>query len=205
MKAKTRKDTGGTLIALRRVEGLPSEMSDEALLAACALGDSAALGALYDRLMPHLWRFLSRMTGERVPELEDLVQATFVAVHRSAPSYRGTASVRTWVFAIASNVTRRHLRDEVRRRSAFDRLAKLPPIPTGRPDESVEQQQLVHRMRQALSALPHDLRVSLVMCDLEGIPGRDAAAVLAIPQGTLYRRVHEARMALRALVEEGPL
>jgi RNA polymerase sigma-70 factor (ECF subfamily) len=205
MNAKTRKDPGGKLIALRRVEGLPSEMSDEALLAACALGDSAALGALYDRLAPHLWRFLSRMTGQRVAELEDLVQATFVAVHRSAPSYRGTASVRTWVFAIASNVTRRHLRDEVRRRSAFERLAKLPPVPAGRPDESVEQQQLIYRMREALSALPYRLRISLVMCDLEGIPGRDAAAVLAIPEGTLYRRVHEARIALRALVEDGQL
>jgi DNA-directed RNA polymerase specialized sigma24 family protein len=42
-----------------------------------------------------------------------------------------------------------------------------------------------------------------VMCDLEDIPGREAAAVLAIPEGTLYRRVHEARRALRALVEEG--
>ena len=202
MNAKTRKETGGKLIALRRVEGLPSEMSDEALLAACALGDSAALGALYDRLTPHLWRFLSRLSGERAAELEDLVQATFVAVHRAAPSYRGTASVRTWVFAIASNVTRRHLRDEVRRRSAFERLAKVPAVPPGRPDESVEQQQLVQRMRVALSALPHDLRVSLVMCDLEGIPGKEAASVLAIPMGTLYRRVHEARLALRALVEE---
>ena len=36
------------MVPLRRVEGLPNEMSDEALLAACALGDSAALGALYD-------------------------------------------------------------------------------------------------------------------------------------------------------------
>jgi DNA-directed RNA polymerase specialized sigma24 family protein len=41
------------------------------------------------------------------------------------------------------------------------------------------------------------------MCDLEDIPGRDAAFVLDIPAGTLYRRVHEARHALRTLVEEG--
>ena len=130
------------------------------------------------------------------------MQATFVAVHRSAASFRGNASVRTWVFAIASNVTRRYLRDQVRRRSAFDRLARQPITPVARPDESVEQQQLVRRMRAALTALPHDLRVTLVMCDLEEIPGREAAAVLAIPEGTLYRRVHEARRALRALVEE---
>lgn len=204
MSPKTTKSPFGQLLALHRVEGLPSEMSDEALLAACALGDSAALGALYDRLTPHLWRFLSRLAGGRSEELEDLVQATFMAVHRAASSFKGTASVRTWVFAIASNVTRRYLRDEVRRRSAFDRLAVLPGAPVGRPDESVEQQQLMDRLRGALSALPHDLRVTLVMCDLEDIPGREAAIALAIPEGTLYRRVHEARRALRALVEEEP-
>ena len=59
------------------------------------------------------------------------------------------------------------------------------------------------RMREALSALPHDLRVALVMCDLEDIPGREAAAVLQIPEGTLYRRVHEARRALGALGRGG--
>lgn len=202
MNTKARKNTDGKLIALRRVEGVPSEMSDEALLAACALGDSAALGALYDRLTPHVWRFLSRMAGDRVAELEDLVQATFIAVHRSAANFRGSASVRTWVFAIASNVTRRHLRDELRRKAALERLSKLPVSPQG-PDESVEQEQLLRRMRDALSALPYHLRVSLVMCELEGIPGREAASVLSIPTGTLYRRVHEARQALRTLVEEG--
>ena len=193
----------GKLVPLRRVDGLPAEMSDEALLAACALGDRAALGALYDRLSPHVWRFLSRMAGNQVEELEDLVQATFIAIHASAASFKGTALVRTWVFAIAANVTRRHVRNEVRRRSALERLSKLPTQPAGRPDDSVEQQQLVLRMREALSALPHDLRVALVMCDLEDISGREAAAVLQIPEGTLYRRVHEARRALGALVEEG--
>ena len=193
------------LVPLRRVDGLPAEMSDEALLAACALGDRAALGALYDRLSPHVWRFLSRMAGNRVEELEDLVQATFMAIHASAATFKGTALVRTWVFAIAANVTRRHVRDEVRRRAALERLSKLPVPPAGRPDESVEQQQLMLRMREALSALPHDLRVALVMCDLEDIAGREAAAVLQVPEGTLYRRVHEARRALRGLVEEGRL
>ncbi len=61
----------GKLVPLRRVDGLPVEMSDEALLAACALGDGAALGALYDCLSPHVWRFLSRMAGNQVEELED--------------------------------------------------------------------------------------------------------------------------------------
>ena len=193
----------GRLVPLRRVDASPAEISDEGLLAACALGDRAALGALYDRLSPHVWRFLSRTASNQIEELEDLVQATFIAVHASAATFKGTALVRTWVFGIAANVTRRLLRDDVRRRLAFERLSSVPALPSDRPDESVEQQQLIARMREALAALPHDLRVALVMCDLEDISGREAAAALQIPEGTLYRRVHEARRALGALVEEG--
>jgi RNA polymerase sigma-70 factor (ECF subfamily) len=109
------------------------------------------------------------------------------------------------VFAIAANVAYRYLRDEVRRKSAYERLARLPAETAGRPDESLEREKLLHAVKNAVSALPHNHRVALVMCDLEGIPGRDAAEALAIPEGTLYRRVHEARRALRELFEEGRL
>jgi RNA polymerase sigma-70 factor (ECF subfamily) len=177
-------------------------MSDKALLAACVVGDSAALGALYDRLSADVWRFLSRMAGNRIGELEDLMQATFVSVHTSAARFMGTSSVRTWVFRIAVNITRQHHRNEARRRCAFDRLAASPIDPVGRPDESVQQRQLELRMRAAIWALPHNLRVALVMCDLEDIPGKEAAVALEIPEGTLYRRVHEARGALRAFFED---
>jgi len=203
MNGSAKGRSKGNLVPLRRADGLPSEMSDEALLAACSLGDRAALGALYDRLSPHVWRFLSRTASSQIDELEDLLQATFIAIQASAATFKGTALVRTWVFGIAANVTRRHVRDDVRRRLALERLSRVPGLPSERPDESVEQQQLIARMREALSALPHDLRVALVMCDLEDIPGREAAAALQIPEGTLYRRVHEGRRALGALVDEG--
>ncbi|HSY39094.1 MAG TPA: hypothetical protein VLA79_06180, partial [Polyangia bacterium] len=72
MNDSAKKGSRGNLVPLRRLDGLPAEMSDEALLAACALGDRAALGALYDRLSPHVWRFLSRLAGSQLEELEDL-------------------------------------------------------------------------------------------------------------------------------------
>jgi RNA polymerase sigma-70 factor (ECF subfamily) len=194
----------GKLLSLRPVRGLPGEMSDEALLAACSVGDAPALGALYDRLHPHLWRFLARITGRRsVQDLDDLVQATFVAVHGAAARYRGGASVRTWVFAIAANIARRHTLGETRRQLALGRLAQIPAEQSARPDETVERRNLLDRVRAALEGLPHDLRVAFVLCDLEEIPGREAARVLEIPDGTLSRRLYDARRALRATIHRG--
>ena len=53
------------------------------------------------------------------------------------------------------------------------------------------------KLPAAIAALPHDLRAALVLVDLEGERGRDAAATLGIPEGTLWRRVFTARKQLR--------
>ncbi len=191
----------GKLLPLRRIEGLPSEMSDEALIAACATGDTAALGALYDRLQPALWRFLARLVGADADEIDDLVHGTFMAVNDSAARFRGGSSVRTWVFAIASNLARHHVRSEVRRRGAMGRLLDAPPARRAeRPDESAEHRQLLVRLREGLDQLPHDLRMAFVLCDLESFPGAEAAGVLGVPEGTLGRRLHEARRRLRSFI-----
>jgi RNA polymerase sigma factor (sigma-70 family) len=181
--------------------GAPQGMSDEALVAACSVGDAAALGALYDRLQPQVWRFLARITGRHgVDDLDDLVQATFLAVHGAAARYRGGAAVRTWVFAIAANIARRHAEGRIQHQRAIDRIAELPADPAARPDESTERRDLLCRVRTALEDLPHDLRVAFVMCEVEEVPGREAARVLDIPEGTLWRRLHDARRAVRTAV-----
>ena len=197
----------GKLLAFRRGRELPGEMSDAALVAACSVGDAAALGALYDRLQPQVWRFLARITGRRdLDALDDLVQATFLAVRSAAPRFRGGASVRTWVFAIAANIARRHAQGQLRHQVAINRYAELPTEPADRPDETTLRRDLLIRVRAALDALPHDLRVAFVMCEVEEIAGREAARVLDVPEGTLWRRLHEARRAVRLAVdgEESP-
>src|SRR5258708_32534723 len=105
------------VLPLRRVEGVLSEMSDEALVAACAVGEAAALGALFDRHRTSVYRFLSRVCASHRGDLDDLVQSTFVEVFRSAARFSGCGRVSTWVFGIAANVARHHVRGEARRRA----------------------------------------------------------------------------------------
>ena len=57
------------------------------------------------------------------------------------------------------------------------------------------------RLRDALGELSHDLRAAYVLCDLEDVPGVEAARVLGVRAGTLWRRLHEARRALRDAIE----
>jgi RNA polymerase sigma-70 factor (ECF subfamily) len=177
------------------------ELSDEALVAACAVGDPLALGALYDRHHQPLLRFLVRLVGTS-SDLEDLVQATFLEVHRSAKRFRGAAAVRTWIFAIAANLHRRarkRQRSDTAKAELGRDAAPLGIVPG--PDEAIERRQLVRRVEQAMRTLPLDLRTAFLMCDVEEMRGVDAARALGIREGTLWRRLHDARKRLRAELE----
>src|SRR5690606_1559623 len=102
----------------------PPEISDEALIAACATGDGAALSLPFERYARPVRRFLARVAGPE--EADDLLQSTFLAAWSRVRAYRGDAPVRSWLFAIAANQARRAHRSERRRRSAMELLGLRP-------------------------------------------------------------------------------
>jgi RNA polymerase sigma-70 factor (ECF subfamily) len=203
MSAAKPRHAGGQLVPLRRRDeqrAAVSDLSDEALLAACGIGDSAALGALFDRHHDAVYRLLSRLLRTEPAEIDDLVQLTFLEAWRAAKKYRGRGAVRSYLLGIAANTVRHHIRGAARRRAA---LADVPtPAPAGTPDADAMRAQQVQRLAAALDELPHDLRAAYVLCELEEVPGVDAARALGIRAGTLWRRLHEARRALRDAIDD---
>ena len=190
------------LLPLRRLDerrAASSDISDEALLAGCGIGDTAALGALFDRHHEAVYRLISRLLQVDRAEVDDLVQTTFLEAWRSAKRYGGTGAVRSFLFGIAANVVRHHARGVARRRLA---LVDVPPPPAASaPDDAAMRNQQVARLAAALDELPHDLRAAYVLCDLEDVPGVEAARALGVRPGTLWRRLHDARRALRDAIE----
>lgn len=196
-------EPGGTIVPLRRLDerrAAVSEISDEALLAACAIGESAALGALFDRHHEAVYRLVSRLLRSDPGEIDDLVQTTFLEAWRSASRYGGRGSVKSFLYGIAANTVRRHVRGAQRRRNAIADW-EPPAGPGSRPDDVLARNQQVDRLARALDELPHDLRVAYVLCDLEDVAGVEAARMLGLRAGTLWRRLHDARRALRTAIE----
>lgn len=194
---------GAKVIPLRRVAGHTGEFSDEALLAACALGDSAAMSVLIDRFQAPVYRFVSRLLSSDGAERDDVVQATFVEVARCAATFRAASKVQVWIFGIAANLARNQIRGAVRRRRMETALASVPSQHSIRPDDEVQRKQLLAQLGEALSRLPHELREAFVLCDLEQVSARDAAIGLGVREGTVWRRVCQARKALRAALDGG--
>jgi RNA polymerase sigma-70 factor (ECF subfamily) len=193
---------GGKLVSLRRYTDAAASMSDEALLAAAATGDLAALDALFGRFHVAVYRFLGRLAAADEAARDDLVQATFIEARRGAKRFRGGSSVKTWILGIAANLARHHLRGERRRREKHARYAEgLSAVPE-RPDEHLERAEVLRHLELALASLPYDQQVAFILCDLEDIPGVEVARAVGVPQGTLWRRLHVARKAVRAALEK---
>jgi len=187
-------------LVVSRTDVVP--LADEALIEGCAAGDRDALGTLFDRHSQSLTNFLGRAFGRR--DLEDLVQQTFLEVWRASPKFKKKSSVRTWILGIGANVARNHSCSCTRRQIA---LASYADAVAGEaapstPDRIVEHRQKLARLEAALAELNEDLRVTFVMCELEHVPGAEAAKVLGVRVGTVWRRLHEARHLLSSAIEE---
>jgi RNA polymerase sigma factor (sigma-70 family) len=181
----------------QKIAETPAQMSDEALLAACAVGEMSALGLLFDRYHTAVHRFLDGLLGSYRRDLDDVVQATFLEVFRAAGKFHRKSQVKTWILGVASNVARHHTRHETRRSRWVAAFAEQPESTPERPDEIAERRDNQRQLQEALSLLTHEHRVVLVMCDVEGLRGVDVAEALEIPEGTMWRRLHDARKALR--------
>lgn len=184
----------GQLIQLRPTVDV-EDISDEGLAAACATGDRAAQALMFEHHVDAVYRFVARMRGADAAAIDDLVQATFIAAFQSAGSFRGT-KLRSWLFGIAANVVRLHVRKDLARRRVVTSLMEQPedePVGPGDAD--------VIKLRAAIAALPERLREIIVLVDLEGERGTEAAAALGIPEGTAWRRLSEARQKLRELLQ----
>lgn len=192
----------GRVLPFRRPEGRTEELSDEALVGACAQADSAALGALFERHHRRVYSFLCRVSLSRGPDAEDLLQDTFAAAWKSAARYEGNAPALSWLFGIAANVARNHARSKRRGARAMSVLTDIPEQHSDRADDLVARRQSMRRIEAALAELPHDHRVAFVMCELEGIAGTEVAKTLGVRPGTVWRWLHFARKSLREVLEE---
>lgn len=191
------KPTRGQLIALRP-EARVADLTDEGLVAACATGDRAARALLFERFVDAVHRFVARMRGSDPHSVEDLVQATFLAAFKSADKFRGP-KLQSWLFGIAINVMRTYVRKEVARKRVATSLAEQPAAETIGPRDAD-----VVRLREAIESLSPKLRAVIVLVDLEGESGADVAAALGIPEGTVWRRLSDARAKLRAALGGAP-
>jgi RNA polymerase sigma-70 factor (ECF subfamily) len=189
------------MTAAERLRGPPA---DPDLIAAVANGNLEALGELFERYEPNVRRHIARL-GVPSDETDDLVQATFLEVIKASQRFDPRYAVKSWLIGVATIMVRRHRRSL---RRAASRLAALAAFSRSQPNTNPTVADLVEGDEAARSLVNAFERLSLrkrevfVLVTLEGMSGEEASAVLGIPINTVWTRLHHARRALRAALEE---
>lgn len=156
-------------------------------------GELEAFEGLYAALAPDLRRHFDAVAWGGVTP--DLVQETFMELHRSRHTYQPPLPVRPWAFGIARNVLRRHRRVAWRRARLEGAAATgAPPSPRGLEASDVHA---------ALRTLPEGRRRAFELHHVQGFSFEEIGRVLRIPEGAARLRSSRAMGAIRDLLGLG--
>lgn len=145
---------------------------------------------------PMVFRLAYRLTGNR-HDAEDLTQDVFVKVFKSLHTFR-PGTMGGWLHRITTNL----FLDQARRRSRI----RMDPMAdhdhtvvsaASTPDETLDEIHLDADVAAALAGLSPDLRVVVVLCDIEGLSYDEISKVLDLKSGTVRSRIHRGRSQLR--------
>lgn len=169
---------------------------DAELLARVVAGDHEAFNQIMRNHEDRVFSVCLRIMGQREHAL-DATQETFLTAFRKAGQFRGGSALGTWIYRIAVNTCYDQLRKQKRRRSEPMPEHMDPADHTA--EEALEAAAMRPEIERALSRLPPDFRVVIVLSDLEGMALPDVAEVLSVPIGTVKSRIFRGR---RLLAEE---
>ncbi len=162
--------------------------------------DPEAFAELFQRHSREIGRYVTRRVGPG--PAEDIVAETFLVAFRRRDSYdRGHRDARPWLYGIATNVIRRHRRDEVRALRALERTGVDPALAESFADQvngQVAAAATSRLLAPVLARLDAQQRDVLLLIAWAGLTIDEVAEVLSIPQGTARSRLNRARTKLRA-------
>ena len=183
-----------------------TEVAANAAMEQYSGGDDDAFGDLYDALAPRLYGYLLRLARSR-DRADDLLQQTFLHMHRARGTFAPGADVLPWAFAIG----RRLAIDAIRREQRAGRVlsaAEPPDVASiagpGTADELLHARETSRQLQSELDRLPESQRVAFELVKVEGLSLVQAAEVLGTTVSAVKLRTHRAYEALRGSIGDGP-
>ncbi len=175
---------------LEPLEGLDDERPRAAL----------DLEGLYREHGREMSRWVKRLWGRH--DAEDVLHDVLLVVHRRLPEFRGESTLKTWLYGLTVRVVIDRRRKERWRRLLFRRA--LPELQLQRsnadtPLHGAEREQAASIVYAILDQLSERDRMLLIMFELEGLPIKQIAGVLAISESNAWVSLHRARARFRKI------
>jgi RNA polymerase sigma-70 factor, ECF subfamily len=194
----------------------PAAIAEDQLKAA-RRGETAAFNALVHTYQRQVYNVCYRTLGN-AEDAADATQDALLSAFRGIKAFNGPASgLRSWLLRIAVNTCYDQLRRRQRRPAdSLDALdetrgdavsaAERVPDPRPGPEQHSLGSETARHIQESIDRLPPDQRLTVVLCDVQGLSYDEAAEVMSIELGTVKSRLSRARATLRALlIEKGEL
>jgi RNA polymerase sigma-70 factor, ECF subfamily len=167
-------------------------------------GEDWILNELMTRWQQPLVAFIYRYIGHETDAL-DLAQETFVRVYETRQRYTIQAKFSTWLFAIAGNLCRNHLRWRQRRGESVPeswdtedaQLAESLRSPDDSPDQAIIRSESISIIKEVVSRLPHDLRTVILLYEYQGLSYEEISPVVGCSRKAVEMKLYRARKLLR--------
>ena len=180
------------------------DLDDWELLEAWRAGDGASGEALLGRYLHVLTRFFGNKVSNP-DDVADLISETMLACTRSKQQVRDSAVFRSFLFASAMNMLRRHYRKKAKRDRELDDFANICVGDSDHPrslTSLVSLQEEGRLLVRALRRLPLDYQIVLELSFIESLSGAEIAELLDVPQPTVYTRLRRGKEKLRVVMLE---
>ncbi|UCF43935.1 MAG: RNA polymerase sigma factor [Planctomycetota bacterium] len=168
-------------------------------------GNHAAAAELVDKYHEQLYLFMRRL-GHSCQVSEDLTQESFIQAWQHIGQLRSGRALNSWLYRIAANVSKKHIR-KYRRRRLFSMEAADLPDDTEDGYDKVRHLEQVGRLKIAVAKLPVKLRQAVVLHYLQHLTISEAAEAAEVTEGTFKSRLNRALKVLRNKIssEDGEL
>lgn len=174
--------------------------TDDKIMAEAA-AHPAQFGEIFDRYFATIHAYLARRLGRG--RADDLTGEVFRVAFDTLAHYDASrGGVRPWLYGIANNVLRRHLRDGERAERAWTRIpTQIPSDDVDRVEDRLDAQLQSEILQQGLDRLLPTDREALILFAVEQLTYAEIASVMDTPIGTVRSRISRARSHLRGHLE----
>jgi RNA polymerase sigma-70 factor (ECF subfamily) len=189
-------------------------MDEAVLLEKAQSGDIRAFHTLFSEFHPQLKSYLYRLVANR-DDMEDLAHDVFILAFENVPKFKGESSLKTWVFAIATNRARKHLKDQ--NRWTTDTLERTKVLAHSNPE-------VMHSLDYASNYAPHRIyeirehidycftctskmlvieqQLALILKDVYSFKVKEVAVILDKTYGVTKHLIYDARHTMMRIFDD---
>ncbi|MDX9702840.1 MAG: RNA polymerase sigma factor [Candidatus Auribacterota bacterium] len=189
-----------------------SSYSDDELIFKAKNGDASAFDALHVRYLKKILNYVNRIVSD-FQKAEEITQETFLQVYRHLETYQPCGKLSSWIFKIATNLSKNELRSQRRKKylgislytklvtdESESELIDVIPDESDLPNNKAEMNELSKIIERAIQALPLKYREVMLVCEVYGYSYQEASEILNCSRANIGIRLCRARRKIKKII-----